>query len=460
MQVVRTDIIPKGQLLVKMKTAHEVNYEAICIFTAIGFFLDSDTYYRDQLCLSPGSVNTLDKSGVLIKSEPWFNWHYSPRDISFDEALDEFVSCFESVINTQVGDKRVILPLSGGLDSRTQAVALQHLKKDVFSYSYSFKNGYHEARIAKGIAQQCGFQFEAYEIDEGYLWKVIDELAALNQCYTDFTHPRQMAVIDNLKAKGEVFSLGHWGDVLFDTGVANDLTKEDEVELVLKKLVKKGGVELASRLWHHWGLKGEFIDYLRARVETLLNSLSIDNSSAKIRAFKSLYWAPRWTSVNLAVFEKNHPITLPYYDQNICEFICSVPEEYLADRKLQIAYIKQRNKGLSKLTWQEHRPFSLNNYTYDKPPYNLPYRAFQKVLNTLRSNLGRSYVQRNWELQFLGERNTAYLNLYLQDSKFRNWVGKELVEDVFTKFKIKSQVYYAHPLSMLLTLSLWHKNNN
>src|SRR5690606_2250966 len=129
-----------------------------------------------------------------------------------------------------------------------------------------------------------------------------------------------------------VFSLGHWGDVLFDRGCPEGTPESQLLEIILKKVIKKGGMELATALWQEWELEGDFESYLRQRISELLHNIKIENPSAKLRAFKSLYWAPRWTSVNLSVFEAAHPITLPYYDNRMCEFICTIPEEYLAGR--------------------------------------------------------------------------------------------------------------------------------
>lgn len=460
MKTIKTNIIPSRQTFVKVKAEHAINYEAICVFTAIGFFLDEDTYYKDEVCLKPGTINTIDESGYLVKSEPWFNWHYSPRDISFEDALNEFSELFESIIDQQVGDKKVILPLSGGLDSRTQAVALNHLDKNVEAYSYSFENGYNEAKISKQIADACKFKFEAFKITKGYLWDSIEELSKINGCYAEFTHARQMAVIDSLKSKGDVFSLGHWGDVLFDSTAKTQLFIEDEVNLILKKIIKPGGLQLAKALWESWSLEGDFELYLRDRVKSLLSHINIENSSAKIRAFKSMYWAPRWTTANLSVFESVHPIKLPYYDNEMCKFICTIPEDYLADRKLQIAYIKKRNKKLSKIVWQEQKPFNLNNFHFNKSPYNLPYRISNKLYRTLKNIVGKNYVQRNWELQFLGEENAKNLEKYIFNEDFYELVSKQIIENFYDGFKEVDNVKFSHPLSMLLTLSLWQKNNS
>ena len=44
----------------------------------------------------------------------------------------------------------------------------------------------------------------------------IDKIAEINLCQSDFVHPRQMAVIDQVSKLGEIIISGQWGDVLFD----------------------------------------------------------------------------------------------------------------------------------------------------------------------------------------------------------------------------------------------------
>jgi len=460
MKTIKTDIIPSRQSFVKIDAPSELNYEAICVFAALGFFLDQDTYFKNEICLRPASSHTVNDKGIVVKSESYFQWYHTPKDINFEEALDGFTSLFESIIDQQVQDKGVILPLSGGLDSRTQAAALYHLNKKVESYSYSFENGYNEAKISKKIADVCGFSFEGFQISRGYLWDHIEDLAKINGCYAEFTHARQMAVINSLASKGDLFSLGHWGDVLFDNITDEQLSSSEEISLILKKIVKPGGLHLANLLWKSWSLEGDFSDYLRARIESLMSEIDIQYSNAKIRAFKSMYWAPRWTTANLSVFESVQPISLPYYHNDMCEFICTVPEAFLADRQLQIAYIKKRSKALSNIVWQEQKPFNLNNYRYNRSPYNLPYRVLNKLKRTWDSSIGKSYVQRNWELQFTGTENSDKLESYIYAGTFKQLISQDIVDDIYSNFNKIDALKFSHPLSILLTLSLWQQNNN
>ena len=456
MKTIKTSIIPSHPIFAKVNAARELNLEAICIFAATGFFLDQDTYWRDEVVLSPGTINKIDSNGFLIESEPWFSWHYTPREISFEKTVAEFTSLFERIIKDQIGDNSVILPLSGGLDSRSQAVALAN-NKSVSSYSYSFDGGYSESTIGKKIAKSCDFSFKEFTIRSGYLWPVVEELGRINGCYSDFTHPRQMAVLPELKKMEGMFSLGHWGDVLFDRGAPEEIQVEQLPELIRKKVIKKGGLELANELWKHWQLQGDFETYFTQRIESLLSKIDIANTSAKMRAFKSLYWAPRWTSANLSIFSKAKEISLPYYDDRMCEFICSIPEEFLADRKIQIAYIKSQNPNLAKITWQDHRPFNLVTFHKNKVPFNIPYRLIQKTKREIKHLFGKTFIQRNWELQFLGNKNEIELRNHLFSEELVSFIPKKTIDDFYNAFLNEDAVYFSHPVSILLTLAIWRK---
>jgi hypothetical protein len=169
-----------------------------------------------------------------------------------------------------------------------------------------------------------------------------------------------------------------------------------------------------------------------------------------------MYWATRWTNSNLSVFESVKPISVPYFDNRMCEFICSVPEKYLADRKIQIEYLKMRMPSLAKITWQDHRPFNLYNYHLDTRPFNLPFAVFNKAKRTIST---KKFIQRNWELQFLGNSNETELETWLfKNLPFQELVSKELTASFYDKFKNKDSVYYSHTVSMLLTLSLFSKS--
>jgi len=345
----------------------EINYNSISGFIATGFFFGQESYFKNK----PAEIHPLQK----------FLWKYEPKDVSFLKVVEEFEYVFKTVSEKIFNYDKIIIPLSGGLDSRTQATfLLGHQNVNVQSYTYQFNNGIGENKFGKRIAQKANFKFKEYNIAEGYLWSKLDKLAECNKCETEFTHPRQMAVDEKLSDLGDVFFLGHWGDVLFDSVDIDSNAGEEEQLLVLKeKIIKKGGFELAESIWKVWDLPESFSKYLDQKLFHYLSKIKIDHAGARIRAFKSLHWLPRWTLANLCVFEQHHPLILPYCDTRMFDFVCSVPEEFLSGRKIQIEYIKHTAPELAKIPWQPYYPFDLTNYEKFKSISNWPRRGWKKT---------------------------------------------------------------------------------
>src|SRR5690554_5306875 len=97
MKTIKTLIIPTHQQFVKAHAPHEIDKKALCIFAAIGYFLGTDTYWKDLKVLPSGTINAIDDNGFWIDSKPWFTWHHTPRDISFDQSVEEFTELFHTI---------------------------------------------------------------------------------------------------------------------------------------------------------------------------------------------------------------------------------------------------------------------------------------------------------------------------------------------------------------------------
>ncbi len=454
-------IIPAKQRFYSDGSDSGVDLKAVCIFVAAGFFLGEDTYFKNLKAMQPATEYEINDNDEVTGSKVAWRWHYEPEEKTLEESTEEFTSLFETITRKLLGDKKIILPLSGGLDSRSQAAALEN-GENVHCYSYKFADSFDETKYGREIAKVKGFEFSEYIIPKGYLWNKLDEISEINQCYADFTHPRQMAHIEEISKLGEIFYLGHWGDVLFDDmKVENDLTFDEQLNSLEKKIVKRGGKELAESLWTAWGLEGKFSDYLRDRISELLQEIRIENANSRIRAFKSMYWAPRWTSANMSTFSNFRPVALPYYDDEMCKFICNVPEEHLAKRQIQINYIKNKSPELAAIPWQEYDPLNLYSYKNFESASMIPLRAVRKGKRIINEKiLGKRKVTRNWELQFLGEDNERNLKGRLFDEKkFSEFLPQTVVKKYYDNFMQADDVKYSHPVSMLLTLSQFCKMN-
>ncbi len=460
MKIIKNPIIPLNQKFYDLNSNNiikwspdsnnSLDFEAISSFISLGFMLDDDTFYKNIKVCKPATEYKLNNKSKIINKKVSWSWNYNPISRSLNDATEEYTEIFERIIKKATKNKKILLPISSGIDSRTLFVPVSK-RKDLTLGAYEFEGGFLESKVGEAISDDYNIPLYSQNIQSGYLWSKLETIYQLNNCFTDFTHPRQVNVIDNWKGLGDIILLGHWGDVLFDKQMNSKNISYDLQLLQLKeKILKPGNLELAKELWIDWGIKGSFEIYIADRLNSLYRDINIDHPSARLRAFKSLYWAPRWTSINLSIFNQLGEILTPYYSDEMCRFICSVPEKYLADRQIQINYIKQHCSNIAKIPWQKFYPHNLYNYHHHNYPHNYLYRLAKKGKRCFFKS--PEYITRNWELQFLGENN--FLNL--KDSLLNKYssnklISKSIIIKYLDKFII-NPVKYASAISMLLTL--------
>jgi hypothetical protein len=453
-QIYKNAIIPIQQK--NVGGALDMDYEAICIFLALGFFLNDETYFNGLKSLMPGTVYQFDENKNILERNKYFEWSYTPKNMSFEEAVSSFSILLEGIIN-RLKDNQLTIPISGGLDSRTLLAAAVKTGKKIVGYSYRFQNGHDESWYGSDMSGIAPMAFHRYEIKKGVLWQYIDNLAIRNRCYAEFTHPRQFAFRNELSNLGGTFLLGHGGDLFFDDmGVEDKLPFDQQLNILWNRLVKPSSLALARELWQYWGLVGNFDAFLREKISSALKNIKIDNANARLRAFKSSYYVPRWTCVNLELFQDFGPNSIPYFEDEMCQFICSVPEKWLSGRKIQIEYLKRSAPGLASIPWDAHKPFNLYNYRWNRVPWNVPFRIMDKIK---RLSQIEPYTQRNWELQFIGKENDAQLKERLfEEPKLLSWVPRNIIEKYYNKFVQGYDKAHFMPVTMLLTLSLFSKH--
>ena len=447
-EIINTSLIP--QKIIFNGIEDELDLESICVFVSTGFFLGDTTYFKGLKTLLPGKRYDFDTNGKILKCETLKTWNYKPIVRDFSDIIDEYISLLNhEVAKSTSVNERIILPLSGGLDSRSLAAALGEYS-DVFSYSYSFQNGIDENKFGMQIAKVNNYDFKEFVIPNGYLWGMLKDLSEINDCYSEFTHPRQMAIYENFASMGDTFLLGHWGDVLFDNySLGNSkYSDEQQVNFIRSKILKKGGLELAEILWKEWDLSGSFINHLNGLLSKYLSEIKIDNLDAKFRAFKSLHWATRWTTTGIKIFESTGKnLNLPYFSDNLCEFIMGIEENHLKSRKIQIEGIKKLNSKLAEIPWQNFEPFNLINYNDYFKIENKIGRKLQSLIRKINHN---KMTSRNWELQFLGQDNLNNIEKIVINNN--SIIPIELKNSILEDFKLKTDPYTYHQLSMLITL--------
>ena len=146
-------------------------------FLVTGYVTGPDTLFEGIFQLQAGEFLVVDKLSGNFSVNRYFHYLHGDYSTETQEQLlmslnEVMVSVFNRLIDTTTKrGKIIVVPLSGGLDSRLIVAMLRQLGvEDVICFSYG-KTGNHEAEISKKVAEALGYRwyFVDYKIGRAHV---------------------------------------------------------------------------------------------------------------------------------------------------------------------------------------------------------------------------------------------------------------------------------------------------
>ena len=430
----------------------QLNWEALSSFFAVGYFPGQETYLTGINIMLPASCYSFDADLNLKKQYRYWDWQYTPISTDHKETFAVLDETLRSSLCFATNNKRVALPISGGLDSRMLAgiINKSNCKSDnIWAYSYGYSKQSQEIKIAAQVAATYNILFESYTVPN-YLFKELDHITDAVELFQYIDGTRQASIRDLLEKKADVVIGGHWGDVWmnnFDLG--NGSEEEKSKYFFEKKLVKRGS---------DWLLRQVCSSHLHHPLESVLNNYSdalkqydhIKDFSFKLKAFKTDTWSFRWTLASIRMFQSAAFPILPFYDKRIVDLFCNIPTSLTNDRLLQIEFIKSLYPELAIIKWDQH---DANLYNYKNArTKTLTYRAANKIKRILTGDKG---ITRNWEVFFLNPEGKKQLTSQLLTKPLTDLVPPHKINALIDQFYANPTAGNGYTISMLLTFSLF-----
>jgi len=431
-----------------------LDWPALASFFSFGFYLDDRTCFDGIRVLQPASVYRFSAQGELIYHERYWLWqHQVDPARTYDETIEEYDALLRRAVRRCTSSGRAILPLSGGLDSRSLA-AVMPAGAQPQAYSYGYGTDSIETRIASQVAAARGFNFTAHAV-QPYLFDRLPEIVrALHGCQ-DVTQARQMSINGWVAGRADAVLTGLWGDVWLDQmGLADGIPPDTTLaEYTLHKFEKRGRQWLLEHVVGPHFLPPAAAEFLSAAVSDGLAGFEhIADLDFRVKAYKTSRWAFRWSNASLRGFDVGATARVPYYDVDLVDFFCTVPTEYVRDRRLQIDHLKRYAPDLARIRWQ---PTYTNLYlTRYSRWLSLPPRAINKLRRIVTR---RPALQRNWEVQFLSAEGRRGLERWLLQPGLRlhDIVAAQRIASLLDEFYRAPTAGNGYTVSMLLTFSAW-----
>lgn len=436
---------------------NELDWIGLTGFCGFGFYPADRTPYEDVRILRPATHTVFADTGTQVSQRRYWDWWYEPdHDRSDDEIVDEFHEVWNATLARQLSDRRTIVPVSGGLDSRTIVAGLTGATAlvstpapSLFTYGYSVTSP--EIRIAQQVARARGLTIQKYVV-EPYLFDRLDDVIGSVEGFSALTLPRQVGVSAQIAPLGDRVVGGHWGDVWFDTAGAPSTanTAGDLVEPAFVKFAKRGCGWLLENVCRP-NLDGQdpneiLREVLRSELERLPD---VSDADMQLKLLKNEQWSFRWTLAGTRAYHLAQPTLLPFYANELVDLFLRVPSGQLAGRRLQKRYLCRHHPDLARVRWQDSG-MSLFEHRWERPA-ELAKRAAAK---TVRSARRQRVTQRNWEVQFLANDGPLLLrtSLHAQNPPVCSGLDERRVADLLNTFFLRPTAANGFAVDTLFTI--------
>jgi asparagine synthase (glutamine-hydrolysing) len=325
-------------------------------FILFGYVLGKNTLVQDIKQLQAGEMLVFDKISQKLELIRYYEFRpfLSKLDLNENELIEHLDKLHNDVFKQLIkscNGRQIVIPLSGGYDSRVIAAMLKRFNYDnVICFSYGRKKHW-ESEISRKVAQTLGFKwvFCEHTRKDWYNCRYSEQFSKYQRFAGNLTssaHRQDFLAFENLVGKNlidrdSVIVPGH--TVTFEgTNWNRQLAKAQNFSQsdIFFSIIKKHGLI-------HNNIQS-IIQLVRESIETTLKSNNLENSlnAEKFHQLLELFdWQERQTKYicnSCKVYEFfEHEWRIPLWDGALMNFWALMPIEQCSNKKIfKQCYIK------------------------------------------------------------------------------------------------------------------------
>jgi asparagine synthase (glutamine-hydrolysing) len=335
----------------------EFDDDAIAVFLRVGYFLEDDTPFRNIKVVPPAADWRWTKDG-LVRSHRAYPMSTSCA-ASRSGRLDDYLSLFRQAMKRRPPIGNVVLPLSGGRDSRHMLFELVcsgsiAVAESVQCVSSGAQSLLEDARVARALCHALGLPHRVIAQGRSFVRDAMRKNLATSFCadehtwampMCDWVNQAKVTLYDGLG--GEVLSAGH-----FSSTERLRALRARRTEQFIADLFGHHETEL-----ERWLQPAALVRFSRERaIERATkaaaphcdkaNPVASFVTSNRTRREIALYCCCMYRSDTL--------LYLPYFDHAFFDYMMSIPGEDLVDKRFHTDAI---SRGYPQ--WA-HIPYALN----------------------------------------------------------------------------------------------------
>ena len=349
-------------LILKSLSGPQIDWRLAAEYLIAGYVTGSDTLVREIRQAEPGTIVEIrDKkngSGISIDTFRYVDYIHSYRGGSreqFTRDLDDMVVQTMERAVQYAGGRPVVLPLSGGYDSRLIALSLSRLNySDVICYSYG-REGSTEMKLSRRIAEELGFRWTnvIHTPEKWRDWFNRSERAAYYRAASRLSgipNIQELVAVGEMKETGaipagSVIMGGHLGDALVGgRGQYDSYTYRDHPE-TKPETVLRHILHYHYHLWDWSGYQSQLESFFSERIlQSLLPIDSYPDSPSACEAWNLQQRQSRFIIPVSRLYDFfGYDYWMPFCDQDYMRFWLSVPLQFRHDKNLYTQYIDRQS---------------------------------------------------------------------------------------------------------------------
>lgn len=345
------------------------------------------------------------------------------------------VGTFERLVRSLSG-RPVVLPLSGGFDSRLVALMLKRMGyADVTCFSYGVE-GNRESKVSRELARELGFRWEfvPYSRERWYEWFHGDEREkyyAFADGLCSIPHLQDWPAVWELKRRGAiaddaVFVPGHTGDFISGGHIpaAIGRGRRFDVDLLVRLIEEK-----------HYVLNGadvvgdDLAREVRRRLRGRFEGMRIETPEQAANAYEWWEWQERQAKFicnAVRAYEFwGYDWRLPLWDAEVMTFWEGVPLRYRMGKCLYNDYVRRLGSDLRVASPNEE------GWGVDAVRNIVGALRMTKPMDRLRRSINARSVRRAYAGHFLG-----WFGVMLEEVFRRNYTGREHLNSFLTRERL------------------------
>ena len=341
----------------KDKINPRLNEKNAAEFMVAGYVTGEETLFDGIKQIKNGEFLTFQKKDNFLKTSCYFRFlhgsYYELPERQLLEVLDHaLVNTFSRLIESTLKQgKKLVVPLSGGLDSRIIIAMLKRLGvNDVICISYGRKWN-RQSMISKKVAEALGYdwlfvKYTARKWHECYNSKETDYFQTWAGNLSSLPHMQDFPALRELKSQGKlpdnsVFVPGHSGDMLAGSHIPRyylDNSKKYDSETFLADSLKKH-----YNLWK-WPQESELEHVFKEKINKSAAGLEIDDNDTCANAIEFVDFNERQAKFiinSVRAYEFfGYEWRIPFWDAELINFFLKVPLKHRVGQDIYKKYAR------------------------------------------------------------------------------------------------------------------------